>query len=626
MNSLFPFPGITGQEHAKKALLCSLVNEEIRTVLITGERGTAKSTLVRSVETISGEKKMFTVPQNITYDRLLGAIDLENAVSTGSIHYTPGLLEQGKGQILYADDVNLLDEDLVQNILNASETGHFTLEREGLSHMVTTRFTFLATMDAAQGELSPGQMDRFDLCVRLDPVEDRKMRAEIVRKNLKFEHDAGKFSDDHERETTSLKESIEAARERLPYVSIPEGHADLISSLCLELGIAGQRGDIALARTAKALAALDGRDGVVFDDIKLAALLAIEHRRCDVPSSPPPVPQRGGRESSEREGQNKSERPQAGSPTDRERHRQEERDGEIDTDRTDLSPPPPADRVFDIGSTFEVIRYLDEMSRKVTGKQRSGRRTRVTSTDSSGRYHSSRLLGKNRNDIAVDATLRAAAPHQISRERQGLAISVKTTDLREKVREKKVAHTVLFLVDASGSMGVHRRMVAVKGAILSLLADAYQKRDRVGLMTFRGTDARLLLPPTGSPDLAIKLLRKIPTGGTTPLARGIADAYRLLTRGKFAAAGGNRSIVLLTDGRGNVPMENKPPSEELIDLAKHLAGRDVRFVVVDTELGFPRLGRARALAGDLEASYIRLDDLDSRRLAGAVTELVHTGR
>jgi magnesium chelatase subunit D len=264
------------------------------------------------------------------------------------------------------------------------------------------------------------------------------------------------------------------------------------------------------------------------------------------------------------------------------------------------------------------------MSHKTTRKQKGGRRTRVISTDTSGHYRSFRLPEKNRSDIAIDATLRAAAPYQKFREQNGLAISVKKSDLREKIREKKVAHTILFLVDASGSMGVRKRMVAVKGAILSLLADAYQKRDRIGLMIFRGTGSRLLLPPTRSPELAVRFLRTLPTGGMTPLTRGLADAYDLLTRGKYAAATENKSVVLLTDGRVNVSWKNSgSPYDELADMARTVADTGIRFVVVDTEEGYPRLGCARTLASDLEASYFRLEALCSGQLAGTVQSFVY---
>ena len=630
MTIFYPFPAVTGQENAKKALLCALTNEDIRTVLILGEPGTGKSILARSLKSISRGKKLLTMPQNITLDRLLGSIDMETAVSTGMIRLVPGILEQGNCQILYADDINLMDEGIVSNLLNTSEIGDILLEREGFSHHARTHFLLVATMDPAEGDLSAGQMDRFDLCVTLDPVEDSELRTEVIRKNLQFERFPEEFVREYESQVTELEKILDAAWERLTYVSIPEGLADLISSLCIELGIAGQRGDLAVSRAAIALAALDGRDSVIFDDIKLAALFALEHRRRDVPNCPPQAPSKKEEETKDREEETKGQdretgsEPSDGNLQDHTKSRQQDRQERDKPNLPNPLPSLPAEQIFDIGSPFAVVRYLNEVSRKVTQKQKSGRRTRVLSTDASGHYRSFRLPGKNRNDIAIDATLRAAAPFQQLRERNGLAISVKKSDLREKIREKKIAHTILFLVDASGSMGVRKRMVAVKGAILSLLTDAYQKRDRIGLMIFRGADSRMLLPPTHSPELAVRFLRTLPTGGMTPLTKGIADAYDLLTKGKYASSSENKSIVLLTDGRVNVSWKNNGfPYDELSDLARTVAGSEIRFVVVDTEEGYPRLGCALTLAGDLKASYFRLETLCSGQLAGTVQDFVY---
>lgn len=623
MTILFPFAAVTGHELAKKALLCALVAGDIRSVLITGDRGTGKSVLARSLATLVPDTDVLTLPQNITGDRLVGSIDIGTTLCTGTLCHSPGILEQGDGCILYADDINLLDEGIVSGLLNTAETGEIILEREGLSRHARTRFLLVATMDETEGELTPSQMDRFDLCVRLNSCLEYEERAEIIKNHLRFGLDPEGFARMFDEKSTVIKDDIARARERIFYVSIPEGHADLISSVCLDLGVAGQRGDLAAARAAKALAALDGRDSVEFDDIKLAALLALDHRRRDIPDSPSPQPPQDQPSDKERKSGGEDQ-PVAenGRPDQQQR---EEMEPEKQEEKRKNLPALPQEQVFAIGRTFEVIRYLDENSRKTTGKQKSGKRTRVKSTDASGHYRSFAFPHRNNRDIAIDATLRAAAPHQQAREKNGLAIAVKRADLREKVREKKTAHTILFLVDASGSMGARKRMVAVKGAILSLLTDAYQKRDRVGLMVFRGNDAKLLLPPTRSTEIAVRLLRTLPTGGMTPLTGGIAEAHALLTRGRFATACENKSVVILTDGRVNVPWKGGlSPHDELMDLSRTLAGSGIRFVVVDTEEGYPRLGRARALAANLEASYFRLESLNSRDLAGTVHDCIYT--
>jgi len=622
MSLPYPFPAIISQENAKKALICLLTNEDINGILIVGERGTGKTTLVRSMETISGEREVRTIPQNITEDRLLGSIDIETAVTDGFIRMSPGILAEGDRQILFVDDINLLGEDAVHSILTTSETRRIVIEREGFSRKVETKFILAATMDPEEGELPLSVLDRFDLCIRLDRIEDEELRLEIVRNRLLFEDAPEDFSAEYERDIASLREKITCAQDRLPYVSIPDGHLDLISNLCMELGISGQRGDLAVARTAKTLAALDERDNVVFDDIKQAALLALEHRRRETPPGmpdSPPCPETG--EHDDHPPEDKHTNAGADNGSNQPDHGQSPQQNETTKSVEDPDPagtPRDAELVFGIGSTFEVIRYLDEKSKKTTRKQKSGRRTRIISPDSTGRYISCRLPGKNKHDIAFDASLRAAAPYQQFRKKKDLAISLKISDLREKVREKKTAHTILFLVDGSGSMGARKRMVAVKGAILSLLTDAYQKRDRVGLMVFRGKDARLLLPPTKSTDVAFRMLRCLPTGGRTPLAKGIAEAATLLTRGRYATPGENKTVVLLTDGRGNVSSGQKDPYEELSDTAKRVADTGIQFVVVDTEEGYPRIGMARKLAGDLEATYFKLEELDSQRLADSV--------
>ncbi|MDD1727656.1 MAG: VWA domain-containing protein [Methanospirillum sp.] len=626
---MYPFVAVTGQENAKKALLCALTSEDISSVLIIGGCGTAKSTLVRSIESLLDDKtKIFTIPQNITYDRLLGMIDLEKAVIDGTIQIIPGILAEGDNQIVYADNINLMDPGLVKNILNIVETGYYILEREGLSKQIRTRFTFLATMDPKEGEISMSQLDHFDLCIRVDPIEESELRAEIIRRNFQFEFEGEDFILNYGPQTESLKQNIHSAKDRLPSIILSDNFSEIISSLCVKLRVSGQRGDIAAARTAKVLAALDGRDSVILDDIKLAALFTLEHRRGDTEDQPPlppppPPPQNERKDDDKKDQKNDSESSEKNDSQDLKSNPQQNNEKETEKDEKPFNPPPLEDQISDVGATFAVIRYLDEKSRQTTQKQKSGRRTRVISSDSSGHYHTYRILSKNRNDIALDATLRAAAPYQITRERKGLAISVKKTDLREKVREKKVANTILFLVDASGSMGANQRMVAVKGAILSLLTDAYQKRDRIGLMIFRGTEAELLLPPTRSSDLAVKMLRTIPTGGMTPLTTGITEAYNLFTRGKFAMADENKSIVILTDGRVNVPVNNGSPSEELSRVARDLAESRVKFVVIDTESGFPHLGRALQLAGDLNASYYRLEELDSNQIAHYVHNSIY---
>lgn len=621
MTNCLPFPGVVGQAMAKKALLCALVHSDIHSVLIRGNPGTAKSTLVRSIGTVDQDRKILTIPHNITFDRLVGMIDLEVTIRSGTVTAAQGILGQGDGQILYVDDCNLMDETIISTILSAAETGVFSLEREGLSQVIASRFLFLATMDPEEGELTPGQMDRFDLCIFLDPIDDEEQRATIIRNTISFEQNPGEIISGFMPEVITLQDSVKKARERLSYVSIPLGLEDLVSNVCDDLNVSGHRGDIAVSRTAKALAALDERDEVNFEDIRLAALFALQHRRND---NSPDTPKAQDQSDQSPKQTNPPDNTDTDSPVS---SQIQQNKPDISRENGDPAKSPPSsarEEIFDIGSPSDVIQFLNEKSIALTKKQKSGRRTRIISRDKTGHYHSFRLPAHNRSDIAIDATLRAAAPYQRFRRRNGLAISVCREDIREKIREKKIAHTILFLVDASGSMGVRWRMVAVKGAILSLLTDAYQKRDRVGLMTFRGAGADLLLPPTRSTEVAVRMLRTIPTGGMTPLGTGLFEASELFNRGMYAGADENKTIILLTDGRANVPINGGHPYDELAEITKRLVETPIRFVVVDTEQGYPRLGKARMLAGDLGASYVQLDELGSRGFAGSVHRLLDT--
>lgn len=257
-----------------------------------------------------------------------------------------------------------------------------------------------------------------------------------------------------------------------------------------------------------------------------------------------------------------------------------------------------------------------------TEKVPSGRSREKTDHSQNGRTISSRYLSKNKNDIALLPTIKAAAPYQKFRPKvnNNISITVKRSDFREKVREKRTGNVLLFLVDASGSMGAKKRMIAVKGAILSLLIDSYKRRDLVGLMTFRKDEAKLLLSPTKSTELAYKLLKEIPTGGKTPLPKGINEAIRVMRMEKHLA-GNSRVIVILTDGRGNAS-DSGCYKAELSAAIHHATNEKIRFLVIDTEEGYPKLKLVKALACELNATYLRIDDLDNRRLANSIRSYV----
>ncbi len=597
---MYPYPAIVGMRAAKEALLCLLVNDNLKGLLITGSTGTAKSVLLRSLEGLLESQQVPRIlPQNITEDRLTGSVDIEKALTTGTVLVDPGLLAGGSRRFILADDLQCQDETVISCLLNTLETGKLVLERDGISRELPADYVLAAAVNTDDGGLSGHYLDRFDLCVSTEPVDKEDARVDILRNSLAFSRDAENFGRRYLKETEDIRKTIRDARERLSYVLIPDSLLQLIADLCLELGVRGHRGDLALARTAKTLAALDGRDRVVLEDIREAALLTLQHRKN-------PIPKKDDTASPSRESSKES------SP------------GNADAgDRGALHPQgDSAEETFAVGTVFDVVRYLDETAPVSAVKAVPGKRCRSVSVRGTGRCISYRFPGRYCRDIAVVPTLRAAAVRQQFRERSGTAVSVKKPDLRENVREHKQGKVILFLVDASGSMGVRKRMVAVKGAVFSLLTDAYQKRDLVGLMTFRKTDATLLLSPTKSTALAYRMLKDIPTGGRTPLSKGISEAVKVLMQPLYAAGRQSRVVVLLTDGRMNESMTAENPFLELQTVARAAAGTGIVFVVVDTEEGYPKIGLAKHLASELRGVYLRLEELNSAYLADSMKRIL----
>ena len=614
----YPFTAVVGQDSVKKAMLCALASNSISAVLITGPAGTAKTTIARALDGLVPGSRVINLPLNATEEQIVGGMDLEAALVSGEKKAQAGILHRADGNILYVDGINLLPERLVHTVLDASCRQHNLVEREGISWSHECRFLLVGTMDPREGELSPHLMDRFDICVSVSAADRVEERVEILRRGLSYERDPAAFRKDYCNSEEEVSASVLKARERVPYVIIPPGHYDAIAKLCHDLGVEGHRGDIALARTASALAALRGRDQVVLDDLQEAAPLCLEHRRNDQARDDPPPPPGDRSDPSEPS-------PDEG-PRDSNKGRSEDRETGPPPE-AEPSPPPspssgPQERVFTVGRPFTVIDYIGDGGKRRDGSSGHGKRDRTITSDRSGRYTRFQVPQGPVRDIAFDASIRAAAPYQRSRPRGDLAVALDVQDLREKVRERKQGTKILFLVDASGSMGARQRMTAVKGAILALLQDAYQKRDEVGMMAFRKESADLVLPLTRSVYLASRKLEQMPTGGRTPLALGLAKGCELLTKDNPRGPRERPVMVILTDGRANVPMGGGEPFQEALSVARRMAGSGIRFVVVDTGSGWPRLDLAMRLCGALEGTYFRLEELDADYLASSVRAVV----
>jgi magnesium chelatase subunit D len=640
MTASYPFSAIVGQEDLKLALLLNAVSPEVGGVLVRGEKGTAKSTAVRAlagllppIRAIAGcpyscnpeapnpdcpagphpadvpveerPVRLVELPVGASTDRLAGTLDIEKALSEGVKAFEPGILASAHRGILYVDEVNLLSDHLVDLLLDVAAMGTNHVEREGVSVRHPSRFILVGTMNPEEGELRPQLLDRFGITVEVTGSPEPAERVEVVRRRLHYEADPSEFAAKWSAADGELASSVALARRGLPGVLLGEETLVGISTLCAELGVDGLRGDIVTAKTARALAAWEGRGEVDLDDVKRAALLALSHRRrrgpfeqpgvdpeeienaLPAPDPPDDDPDGGGP-------------PENGSGGDEGRS-QQNRGPEPSESRTGSG-----ERSHASTEPFKPVRLERE------DKGRSGplgRRSR--SVGETGHPVGSRETAGRPSDVALAATVRAAAPYQRGRGRSEPGLVVRASDLREHVREGREGNLIVFLVDASGSMAAKRRMSAVKGAVLSLLSDAYQRRDKVALISFRGEDAQILLPPTSSVELAASRLEDLPTGGRTPLASGLTKAAEVLKREGVRDAERRPMLVLLTDGRATTGPDPR-------GAASGLRRFGATSFVVDTEEGHVRLGMAAEIAGALGGRYLRLEELRAESLVDLV--------
>jgi magnesium chelatase subunit D len=573
---------------------------------LAGEKGTAKSTLVRSLGQLMPGLRVVTLPLNATEDRVVGTLHLEEAVKHGRRAFEPGILAAAHGHVLYVDEVNLLAESLANVILDAAASGVNVVEREGISHSHPARFVLVGSMNPEEGHLRPQLLDRFGLVVPVSGTQDLEERVQVVKRRLSFERDAAAFIERYRGQEEMLRARIERARKRLPEVAMADTLLATIAERCLGAFAAGHRADLVIAQASRALAALCDRDRVTLDDLEAIAPPALIHRQRMPATFAPPEPLAGLQPPArgEKTGDRETLLPD---PLDRiEAWHEAQRTRQVE------------DRIFEIGELFEVNAILTPGTDHRARRRGSGRRSKTRTTTRTGRYVRYRLPQGKATDIALDATLRAAAPYQRMRSAPGLAIVIHASDIRQKVREKRIGNTILFLVDASGSMGAQRRMVAVKGAVLSLLQDAYQKRDTVGMMAFRNKDAALLLPPTRSIDLAHKSLRDLPVGGRTPLAAGIVRAVELVQALRVKDRDCLPVLVLLSDGRANVALRGADPLEDARQAAQWAGQQDIPFLVIDTETGVVRLGLAETLSRALGAPCLKLEDVGASSIASTI--------
>ncbi|WP_329180089.1 putative cobaltochelatase [Streptomyces sp. NBC_01477] len=679
MTTPYPFTALVGQEDLRLALVLNAVSPAVGGVLVRGEKGTAKSTAVRAVAALlpglrvvpgcrfscepgaadpecpdgphpadggAAERpaRLVELPVGASEDRLVGALDIERALAEGVKAFEPGLLAAAHRGVLYVDEVNLLHDHLVDLLLDAAAMGASYVEREGVSVRHAARFLLVGTMNPEEGELRPQLLDRFGLTVEVAASRETDERVEVVRRRLAYDADPAGFAARWAPQEQDVRERIAAARRLLPDVRLGDAALRQIAATCAAFEVDGMRADIVMARTATALAAWAGRTVVLAEDVRQAALLALPHRRRRNPFDAPGLDE--GRLDETLEQARAEAEPESGpdggpgdddpdpgpdgdggggggpdgggdggQPDPGQAGPQDQAAGDAGSDSPPRAPGGQGPREQPAASAAEPF-----TARTLTvpglGEGAAGRRSRARTAQ--GRTTGARRPDGALGTLHLAATVQAAAPYQRARGRSGPGLVLRRDDLRQAVREGREGNLVLFVVDASGSMAARQRMSAVKGAVLSLLLDAYQRRDKVGLVTFRGTGAELALPPTSSVDAGAARLEKLPTGGRTPLAAGLLKAHEVLRIERLRDPSRRPLLVVVTDGRATGGPE---PVALGARAARLLAASGTAAVVVDCESGPVRLGLAGALAADLAGVAVTLDELRADTVSALVKDI-----
>ena len=593
------FSDFVGQENSKLVLILNAIEPACGGILLTGKKGTGKSTLLKAFKDIADSLDIpfIEVPMNVTEEALLGGIDIEETIRQGKRIYQRGLFCKANKGALVIEDINLFPNDILSLIFEVQSREENIIEREGIALKEPSKFVILATMNPEEADFSSHFLDRFGMCVIMDEVKDKEKRKEIIKLNL------GYLKQNNDNETIK---KILKSRDFIKKVKVSDEIKEYIAELTLKEAVSGHRAELFLMYASKAYAAYLEEKEVKKEHVDAVAPFVLIHRKRLIENpQTEEQKQHNERERNSENKENKENKPKNTSSS------QFPEQGNLQE-----RPSSEKEEVFSVGDSFKVKRILLKRDRIL--REAFGRRTKTKIKGRGGRFV--RSLIQKRDDIAISSTVRAAAPFQSIRGRKDHLI-IKEQDLRYKEKERKMRHTVIFLVDGSGSMGVEQRMIQTKGAILSLLMDCYQKRDKVAMIVFRKDRAETILPPTASHELALKRLKEIPTGGKTPLSAGLMEAYKLIRLLKIKEPENRFLVLLITDGKANVSLRGKNTLEELQRICFMLKDFPfVDFIIIDTEnkKGFMKIDLALRIAQWLGGRYFLMEKIKSENLIGII--------